>query len=181
MTPAHCDQELKRLKVLRGLPEDVCEYFIALQDVPDPLFTEAVSHALKTRTWFPTPVELRVDADAVAAAVPVPVAEPQYVRPPSAEPRTVRNPFTGVEHVVYVDREWKYDCEQCNDLGMETFWCGTPSERRQPWIEFRTCDRRNEHAVHEWAAPCGCREWNPTLRRRREAGAKYAQAAGKGA
>lgn len=168
MTRADFDPQIGRMIILRGWPDDADEHFKALSDIPIHVFTRAVDHALRTRTWFPTPSELRVDADSVTSAVPLPPA-PQYVRSETAEPRTIRNPKTGVDHVVYVDREWHYDCDACSDLGQETFFCGTPTERPHPWVQFRTCDRRNEHASHEWVTACGCVETNPTIKRRRDA------------
>lgn len=69
-------------------------------------------------------------------------------------------------------REWRYYCEDCNDLGMRTWWCG--EGRRQPWIEARICERRHAHGGHEWAEPCACRDTNPALVRKREAQARYA-------
>ncbi len=179
VTRADFDLSIARLSLLRGAPDDADGHFSALSDIPADVFDRAVTHAVRTRTFFPVPAELRVDADSVSAR-PMPEPKPQYVRPATAEKRFIRNPFTKVDHVVYVDRELEYDCENCNDTGVESFFCGKLGERRNDWVERRTCDRRHPHASHEWMARCGCWEFNPTLKRRREAQrVKYSEKAGK--
>lgn len=166
MTPEHCENQLRRLGVLRGIPDDVIEYFAALEDVPDERFTAAVDHALKTRQWFPTPAELRADCDAVGGRV-------LAFSPPGSRFEAVigggyeasfRNPFTGKTLTVKVDRIWKFDCDDCEDTGWRSRQC--PAE---------ACGRRHAHASHEWVERCQCLDWNPTLRRRKEATAKYSQ------
>jgi hypothetical protein len=166
MTPAHCDAQLKRLRVLKGLPEDVVEYFSALEDVPDERFTLAVSHALKTRHWFPTPAELRADCDAVAAPAP-PAREEARIEALVGGGREVVivNPLNPSQQIrVKVHRVWKFDCLDCVDSGWRSHQC--PSE---------PCGRRFDHAPHEWVERCACIDWNPTIRRHKEANAKYAK------
>lgn len=167
VTPDHCDLQIDRLRVLRGMPSDTFEYFAALQDVPDERFTAAVSHALRTRAWFPTPAELRADVDAVA---------PSYV-PPREESRieaiagggrevVIVNPLNPSQQIrVQVDRVWKFDCLDCEDSGWISRTCP-----EQP------CGRKHVKPYpHEYVEPCACIGWNPSIRRRKEAGAKYAQ------
>lgn len=166
MTAGHCEQQLARINVLRGVPSDTYEYFAALEDVPDERFTAAVDHALKTRTWFPTPAELRADCDAVGKVVAFsPPGQRFQAAIGGGYTATIVNPFNP-EHVIVVkvDRVWTFDCEDCADSGWRPRAC--PSE---------LCGRRFEHAAHEWVEPCACRDWNPTIQRRKEATAKYSQ------
>lgn len=166
MTAGHCDAQIARMRVLKGLPEDVYEYFSALEDVPDERFTLAVNHALKTRQWFPTPAELRADCDAVAMSSATVMAEPRMEDLVGGGHEVVLvNPCSGVELCIPVKRIWRFDCDDCADTG----WRSRPCP-----VEF--CGRRYEHAAHEWVEPCQCREWNPTIRRRKAAGAKYSHA-----
>ena len=164
MTPAHCEAQLARLGMLRGVPADICEYFDALQDVPDDLFSRAVSHAIRTRQWFPTPAELRADCDAVNT-LPLPLPEPHVEDLVGGGRELVlTNPASGIDIRIPITRLWRFDCQTCGDSGWHPRAC--PVE---------PCGRDFEHAAHEWVEPCACRSWNPTLRRRREANAKYAQ------
>lgn len=171
MSPEHCESQIARLGVLRGVPGDISEYFTALSDIPELVFVEAVTHALKTRAWFPTPAELRADCDAAQAAFRAPVALEPHVEELVGGGRTVTiaNPFGGRGLTIHVTRLWKFDCEECVDTGWRERQC--PSEH---------CGRRQDHAAHTWVEPCQCRDWNPTLKRRREAaGVTYAQRASK--
>lgn len=166
MTPNHCDAQIARLKVLRGLPEEVFEYFAALQDIPDERFTRAIDHALKTRQWFPTPAELRADVDAVHVSAPAPDPGSRIVElVGGGMDIVIVNPINGVELHLPITRLWKCDCDDCADSGWRSRRC--PSEQ---------CGRRYEHYAHEWVEPCQCRDWNPTIRRRKEATTKYSQA-----
>lgn len=165
MTAAHCEMQVKRLLILKGIPEDVVEYFVALDDIPDELFTKAVSHAIRTRQWFPTPAELRADCDAVAQPglrlVPAP-AEEELVG--GGRDIVFPNPFGGEPLRLHVTRTWKCDCDICADSGWSSYQC--PAE---------ACGRTFAHNPHEWVKRCDCLSWNPTIRRRKEATAKYAQ------
>lgn len=179
MTRHVFDVQIGRLIVLKGWPDDVEEYWAALSDVPPDVFSAAVDHALKTRTWFPVPAELRADCDAVKARV-----RPQESVYPDAEdlpePRVMEipNPLGGPPLRVTLTREWKHDCWGCFDTGWASRWCG-PAEQARPWQTSTHCGRRREHAAHEFVERCACLEWNPTIRRRKEAGAKYSQSAEK--
>ena len=164
MTSDHCAAQLKRLTVLRGIPEDVVEYFAALDDVPDEVFTGAIAHALKTRQWFPTPAELRADCDAVAPPLRLLPAPVEEVLVGGGRDVIFPNPFGGAPLRLHVTRSWHYDCETCADSG----WAG----QRCP---DAPCGRTCTHEPHEWVERCACVSWNPTIRRRREATAKYAQ------
>lgn len=194
MTPEHCDRQIERLGVLRGMPADTYEYFAALSDIPDDRFTRAIDHALRSRQWFPTPAELRADVDAVGV--------PAAFSPPTARFEaavgggyevTFVNPFNR-EHVitVKVDRIWKFDCLDCEDTGWRSQWCAQDDsstsktlgnepggEKNIGVFASAHCGRRHDHAAHEWVTRCGCIDWNPTIRRRKEAVAKYSHEAAK--
>lgn len=165
MTATHCDHQLARLGMLRGVPADTDEYFTALEDVPDERFTSAVSHAIRTRQWFPTPAELRADVDAVTAPV---YYEPDHqVQDFGDGGREVflKNPFGSGGITIRLSRQWKFDCKACEDTGWAPRQC--PEQY---------CGRaRREHAAHPWVERCECVAFNPTIQRRRAANAKYAQ------
>lgn len=166
MTQKDFDEEMGRLIVLKGWPDDISGYFEALSDVPEDVLKAAIAHALKTRMWFPTPAEVRVDCDAVARLKPAPARfDPQWEEIPGGRVVTFPNPFGGEPLILRLTREWRDDCSVCSDTGWASKRC-----------EDTSCGRRKEHGPHEFVEPCACREWNPTLRRHREAmGAKYSQ------
>ncbi len=169
MTADHCDLQVKRLLILKGIPEDVCEYFAALSDVPDALFTMAVNHALRTRTWFPTPADLRADCDAVAVVVPI-TSVPQFEDLPvgARAVLVLKHPANGIDIRIPITRVWRFDCERCSDTGWQSNECPT-----------EPCGRQGVHASHSWVERCTCLDGNPTIRRRRAVGAKYSRPAEK--
>lgn len=166
------DVQLGRLVVLKGMPGETDDYFAALSDIPEDVFTAAIGHAIKTRTWFPVPAEIRADCDAVrsrAAMDPIPhmvagIGPGQWVE--------IHNPLGGPSLRLFVTREWKHDCDTCRDTGWASHWCAERAERQQ----YSACGRQIEHRQHEYVDKCACIEWNPTIRRRREAAMKYSQA-----
>lgn len=175
MTREHFNIQLGRLIVLRGWPDDIEEWWRSLQHVDSEVFTAACSHALDTRSFFPAPAELRADCDAVKALIfrPEPVAGARAVED-LTDARTVeiKNPFGGPSIFVTVTRDWKHDCDTCSDTGWASHHCG----ERGPRQSFAACGRKFDHAPHEYVDKCICLEWNPTIRRRKEAAMKYAQA-----
>mgnify|MGYP001583103101 CR=1 FL=1 len=179
MTREHFEAQMGRLIVLKGWPDEIEEYFPVLTDIPEPLFALAVTHALRTRAWFPTPAELRVDCDAVHRSAPVEAPAPVVVELLGGGREVeIPNPLGGPPLKVYITRDWRHDCDSCRDTGWVARWCGDGASRHQDVTQTR-CGRRKEHASHEWVEPCSCLEWNPTLRRRREATTKYSHAPGK--
>jgi hypothetical protein len=179
MTIEHCGQQLARLMVLRGVPADIEEYGPALADIPDERFTRAVDHALKTRPWFPTPADLRADVDAVAPPPSVWFEPHVEMRVGGGREVTFANPFGGKSVTISLAREWKHDCDECRDTGWRSFWCGTQRPAILADVPVHNCGRRRDHDQHECVERCACIDWNPTIRRRKEAGAKYSQAPGK--
>jgi hypothetical protein len=173
VTRAEMDLQLGRLVVLKGMRGDTDDYFGALSDIAADVFTGAVDHALKTRTWFPVPAELRADADvarqrAVVPAAPAPVVEDV----PDGFWVEIANSFGGKSIRLLVTRDWKRDCEACSDTGWASHWCAV----KLPKQDYAVCGRRFEHPAHEYVEKCACIEWNPTIRRRKEAAMKYAHA-----
>lgn len=168
MTSAFREQ-MRRLMGLRFVPADLTTHWEALADIPDAVLSAAVTHAQKTRVEFPTPVELRQDADVVAHLVRQTEDED---RGTDCEPVRVVAPSAGLS--LPITRIWKYYCEVCSDQGWASFWCGDPAGAK-PWHDRARCERRKEHMPHEWVKRCLCYESNPALVRRREASQKYAE------
>lgn len=176
------DREMARLYGLRFAPGDTETHWEALQDVPLVVLKAAIGHAQRTRVEFPTPYELRQDADIVKAHVAVEEPLPSQ-ETALAEPKhfLLKNDLSEVARTVTVTREWTYYCDDCSDTGMRSYHCGTQAKvngvDRQPWLVTRQCDRRGEHGGHEWAGRCQCWDTNPALIRKRENQAKYAASA----
>lgn len=173
MTPQFKAQ-MKRLGGLKFPPPDLLTHWEALRALPEGVLEAAVSRAQRTRVEFPTPVELCVDADMEAERIGLVEIDK---RTPLAEPVTVELRGTAISALkakLTVTDEWHYDCEDCNDGGMVSFWCGDTAPAK-PWYFRRHCGRRSGHSDgHEWAGPCPCAETNPTIRRRKDARIKYA-------
>ena len=162
MTREFMDAQLGRLVVLRGMPGDSDAHWDALADIPDDVFRAGVAHALRSRTWFPVPAELRLDCDVARTRTLDPIY-PQVEDLPVAKFLEIANPFGGDPLKIRVTREWKHDCDSCSDTGWASQQCPETS-----------CGRRFEHSQHEFVEQCSCIEWNPTIRRRKEAAIKYA-------
>lgn len=176
MTRLWFDEQMARLAGLRFVPSDMTTHWEALRDLPQGVLEQAVGRAGRTRVEFPTPIELRQDADQITR------------RPTSFEDRDQATEHPARELVcealgmtlrLNITRDWRYDCDTCSDSGWEMFWCGPAGVHTKQRLQARTCDHRGEHAPHEWTAPCPCRETNPTIRRRRDRDAKYADKPGK--
>jgi hypothetical protein len=175
------ETQMARLRGLRFVPADMTTHWEALNQLPESTLEAAVTRAGRTRVEFPTPIELRQDADQSTSS-------PSAIDPdPSRgtdlpEPRsiTVSSGPNDISFTLPVRREWKYYCETCSDSGWRSLFCGNVNDPiRKPWWEHRTCDRRVEHAGHEWVSDCPCREWNPAIKRRKERLGKYAEKPGK--
>ena len=175
MTADYFEKQIERLRPLGAVSDQFKDgYWDALKDIPADVFDAAVSHALKTRSWFPKPAELRIDADAVWRTVrPVPAEEDRGTDLPAPVSVGVLPDGTPipVQH-----RVWKYYCDDCEDQGWASFWCGEIGPARKPWQMLMPCDRTKPHMPHEWVKHCHCYETNPALVRKREAFKKYAEA-----
>lgn len=167
MTRQHFDIQLGRLIVLRNWPDDASEWWNACHEVDSAVFEAACGHALKSRTFFPLPAELLEDCDAVKARVRI---EDEWA-PSERDLETamdgeIRNPFDGKVIRVKVLKDWPHACEGCKDTGWELRHC-------QGAV---TCGRRHSHSAHSYAQTCGCVEWNPVIKRRKDAVRKYSVA-----
>lgn len=181
MTDAFFREQMARLAGLRFVPAELTTHWEALYDLPEDALEAAVSRAQRTRVDFPTPIELRQDADQ-ATARPSAI-DPDPGRGSDHEPRTIIAKIDDLaERHFRITREWKYYDDACSDTGWVSVFCGSEAHpQRKPWWAVRTCDRRGDHAPHEWVFQCSCAEWNPAIKRRKERDGKYAEKPGKAA
>lgn len=165
MTRQHFDIQIGRLIVLRNWPDDATEWWKACRTVDPEVFEAACDHALKSREFFPVPAQLLADCDAVKAHVrPVTSDGPDWTDLDVEMMAEIKNPLPGGTSIwVKVIREWHHDCDTCGDTGWALRQCPDTS-----------CGRRIVHGPHSFAERCSCIEWNPTIRRRKEAAVKYA-------
>jgi len=174
MTREFLDAQLGRLIPLKGMPHNSDGYWDALNDIEGEVIEQAMTQALKSRVFFPTPAEVRMDCDQVA---PRRLDGDTVYLPrqaPDAFTATIRNPFTGVEHPVTVGLVWEDECMHCRDTGWTERFCGGPESRRDP----RECGRFGNRVCqypHTYVIACLCIPTNKTIQRRREAARKYAQ------
>jgi hypothetical protein len=171
------DTQLQRYVVLKGMPGDTGGYWDALRDIPLHVLSAAVTHGLRTRMWFPTPAEIRMDCDVVhlrtapveplaSELPPVDLDDPYLVE--------IRNPFGGKSLFVKVYEHYNNHCETCKDTGRAVRWCG-PRDRRMPWVPDGKCARPKTHAAHDWVEECVCVDTNPVIKRKKEAALRYSQ------
>lgn len=165
-------QQMHRLNGLRFAPADLTTHWEALRDLPDSILEAAVGRAQKTRVEFPTPIELRQDADQVKHLVDV--APPEQERGIDlATPVTYVVPHVNVS--LKITREWKYYCQDCSDEGKVSKWCGViTTTHYKPWMAPEICQRTREHFPHEWVTACSCVATNPAIQRRKARDAQYA-------
>lgn len=181
MTVEFFNRQMDRMAGLRFAPVDMTTHWEALRSLPDLALEAAVTRAQRTRVEFPTPIELRQDAD---QSVTVPSAiDPDPTRGTDlAEPKQIliQNAANDLSFTLPVTREWTYYCDSCSDSGWESLFCGPVKDPlKKPWWTSRACDRRGEHASHEWIIACPCRDWNPAIKRRKERDGKFAEKPGK--
>ena len=168
MTETFFNEQMSRLIGLRFVPGDMTTHWEALHDLPEEVLATAVGLAGRTRVDFPTPYQLRQDADLGRTATVAP--EPDRTVPLD-EPFTVTIPHT--QSTVRITREWTYCCDDCSDGGWRSLWCGDPAQKK-PWHLDRACDIPRSHPPHEWVEPCACYATNPALLRKRAAQQQYA-------
>jgi hypothetical protein len=163
-------EQMARLCGLRFVPPDLVTHWEALHDLPDEVLAGAVSLAGRTRVDFPTPVQLRQDADKGRRPWTHDDTTDHSTLLP--EPYTVVVPHTNT--AILVTREWRYHCDDCSDGGWRSRWCGDPTHQ-QPWHRAGPCAGRGDHPAHEWVERCPCAETNPALVKKRALGQKYAE------
>lgn len=168
------DSQMRRMGVLKFPPENVDEHYRGLQDIPPEVLDVGVSHALVTRSWFPTIAELRIDCDVANRQRPraVPPTSPE-VPVEGGFPVFIKNPFGegGISFMV-TKEPWR-DCDVCDDTGWAKYFCGEEPSRLMPWLTKRRCERRHTHADHDWAQACPCVATNRTIQQRRAASIRY--------
>lgn len=182
MTRALFDLQMKRLIGLRFAPETLDTHWEGLSDLPDDVLAAAVGRAVRTRADFPTPIELRQDADATRR--PTGNLPDRSVPLDTPVTFTATLPASDLHVTIPVDRTWNFYCEACGDSGLREYWCGARFPLMLPGLEERSCERKicrrdGGSYGHAWAEPCACLDWNPEIKRRKDRLAKYAQTAGK--
>lgn len=171
------DTQMRRMVALKVLPESMDEHYKGMQDIPAQTLDDGITHAIKTRIWFPTVAELRADCDAVNTARPQAVHPTSRLVPVDGDLTVhIANPFGGKGITVKVTQVTRPECDACDDTGWVKFWCGGSVSARWPWMAVHRCQRRQAHAEHEWAGHCSCVETNSRIHERRTAQAsKYSQ------
>lgn len=179
MTLEFFNRQMARLTGLKFRPADLTTHWEALQDLPELVLEAAVTRAQRTRVEFPTPAELRQDADLATKATSL--QEPaEYRATDLLEPFTVTVPGAGT--ILSVTRQWRYYDERCSDTGWASWWCGSDDDKqRPPWVPVARCYRHGEHGSHEWVDRCACSDSNPALIRKRDAQRQYAEKPGRAA
>jgi hypothetical protein len=107
----------------------VRDYFDALSDLDYSVVFDAAAQLAKSSKWFPKTSEWRDVAF-------------QFER----EKRL---------HDLTGGRDWKIECEHCDDTGWEYFACDGDE----------TCGRSNPHLPHNYVRICPCRPTNRTFQR----------------
>jgi hypothetical protein len=168
VTEAFFNRQMSRLIGLRFVPADMTTHWEALCDLPEEVLSQAVSLAGRTRVDFPTPHQLRQDAD-MGRTVTL-TNEPDRSAALD-EPFSVTVPHT--HSSLHITREWAYYCDHCSDSGWRSWWCGEAAGKK-PWQSVWSCDTPREHGDHEWVEHCVCYTSNPDLLRKRAAQQQYA-------
>lgn len=174
MTFDEFEVHMVRLQGLRFAPATLRTHWEALGDIPDAVLTSAITRAQRTRAYFPTPVELRQDANAEAVRHRPPEEDRGEDLPTPVQLGTLP---TGTP--IVQTRVWRYYHEDCSDTGTESLWCGEPGPTRKPWQTLQNCERTKPHDPHEWVRRCTCWESNPALVNKRERERQYAESKGK--
>jgi hypothetical protein len=169
--------QMARLAGLKFVPVDLTTHWEALHDMPDVVLEAAIARSQRTRVEFPTPAEIRVDADIVARHV-TPVGPDEDRGADLDSPVTIGHLPNGAP--IVQTRTWKYYCDICEDGGMRSWWCGAEPSKRYPWLSLRHCHNpkcRMTNYAHDWSERCSCWDTNPKLVKEREKAKKYAEQA----
>lgn len=148
MTWKDFEAQMDRMGGLKFRPAEMQTHWEGLKDLPDAVLVAAIGRAIKTRVDFPTPAELREDADAVAHLVP---RMPEEDRGEDLPEPVALGTLPDGTRLPPATRVWRYACEVCHDTGWKP-------------VEHRTVTR------------CPCFETNPVLVRKRERDRRYAEA-----
>jgi hypothetical protein len=162
MTPFFKGQ-MRRLLGLKFAPVDMTTHWEVLKGVPDAVLVSAVARAQAECRDFPSPSELLSFADQVRRAEPLPQEPDRGVD--LIAPVVIGALPTGT--VIKAKREWRYYCDDCQDSGWLSIWCGDTAQAK-PWQSHGNCGRTREHGSHEFVTPCPCASSNPDVLRRKE-------------
>jgi hypothetical protein len=169
MTDAFFREQMSRLVGLRFVPADMTTHWEALHDLPEAVLVAAVSRAGRTRVDFPTPHELREDADRTGVTPAPPMLDQTTVLD---QPYTILIPHTHTH--VQVTTQWTYCCDHCSDSGWRQWWCGDGNPDTI-FHDEQSCDRVSPHDGHEWVGPCACLSTNQAIARKRAIHRQYAE------
>lgn len=154
-------------------PADDDAHWMGLADIAADDLRHAVLQAAKWAGRFPPPSKLREWAEESRAS------RTAHLPPPPAReidlPTPVQVSVPSAGRILTYNREYRYDCEECQDSGWAIRWCGDREGLRQSQYGLRSgdCGRYNIHAAHEYAAKCECIHTNPTIQRQRAAARRY--------
>tara|TARA_R110002110_G_scaffold250425_1_gene466535 strand:+ start:888 stop:1418 length:531 start_codon:yes stop_codon:yes gene_type:complete len=169
MTSEFFHDQMSRMVGLKFVPGDMTTHWEALRDLPEDVLREAVTRSGRTRVEFPTPFELRQDADRIRTNPPPALPD---------ESKALEEPYTihlgKSKKSVRVTREHVYHCAECRDSGWRGWWCGDVAHK-PPWCAIRTCGRHDGHGAHDWTEPCVCATHNPVLLRKQANQHHYAE------
>ena len=152
MIPGWFSSIMAQLAGLPFAPATLETHWLGLSDMPRGVLEPAVARSARTRERFPSPAEIREDADAVRSQW-VPGPEPEGE--PLPEPVDVGVLPDGTR-LPRARSRWEPRCPDCEDTG----WKPASEDRR-------TVTR------------CCCWETNPVLIRARDRMRKYAEARAK--
>ena len=152
MTSDRFVELMRRLEGLPFAPKDYGTHWLGLQDMPEDVLSAAIARSARTREQFPSPAEIREDADAVRSQW-VPGPEPEGEPLPEPVDIGVLPDGTRLPRARSV---YRFRCEICADSG----W-------KPVGDDGRTVTR------------CPCWQTNPVLIRARDRQRKYAEARAK--
>lgn len=180
MTRDDFSAAFKPLRALRGWPMDgelakerLAIFWDQFQHADAESFARGCARAVKTRTFFPTPAELFADCE-MAAPRETWTAE-RHVADVDAQIVYIPNSFGGEGLRLTVSKVWEYHCDDCDDGGQVSFWCGAIGPTRKPWQLTVPCGNREDHTGHEYVGRCACWDRNPALIRKRALQAQHAR------
>lgn len=179
MTWDFFEAQMARLRGLRWPPGDLQTHWDGLRELPEAVLEAAVARATKTRVDFPTPHEVREDADIVAHLV---TREPDEDRGEDLPEPVELGTLPDGTKIPPARRLWRFYCETCADTGLRSWWCGEVASARYPWMPVRRCDMtgcRKTQYDHEFVERCACYDTNPALVKQRERQRRYAEAKSK--
>ena len=151
MTPGWFSSIMAQLAGLPFAPPTLDTHWLGLSDLPQEVLERAVTRAARVRERFPSPAELREDAD-IASPAP---AWREIEGEPLPEPVEIGVLPDGTRLPMARSR-WEPRCPDCEDTG----WKPANEDRRT-------------------VTKCPCWETNPVLIRARDRMRKYAEARAK--